>query len=175
MKTLRSLAAGCVVAGGLVALSVPAFAAGGDSPSTPTCPRGKVYDQAKMKCVEQSSGLVDDNSLLAYAATMSRVGRYDEALHVLDLLADPNTPVALNYRGYATRKLGRLDEGIGYYLKSVALDPDYTLVREYLGEAYVIQGKLDLAKQQLGEIEKRCGTTCESYGELAEAIQAAKT
>jgi hypothetical protein len=28
-------------------------------------------------------------------------------------------PRALNYRGYATRKLGRTDEGIGYYLKSV--------------------------------------------------------
>jgi hypothetical protein len=54
----------------------------------------------------------------------------------------------------------------------VALDPDYTLVREYLGEAYVIQGKLDLAKQELAEIEKRCGTTCEPYEDLAEAISA---
>jgi hypothetical protein len=52
----------------------------------------------------------------------------------------------------------------------VALDPDYTLVREYLGEAYVSQGRLDLAEQQLVEIEKRCGTTCEAYEDLAEAI-----
>ena len=64
-------------------------------------------------------------------------------------MQNPNTAEALNYRGYATRKLGRVDEGIGYYLQSVALDPEYTLVREYLGEAYVIQGKLDLAKEQL--------------------------
>ena len=61
---------------------------------------------------------------------------------MLDLLNNPNTPRALNYRGYATRKLGRTDEGIGYYLKSVALDPNYPQVREYLGEAYVIRGQI---------------------------------
>jgi hypothetical protein len=55
----------------------------------------------------------------------------------------------------------------------VALDPSYTLVREYLGEAYLIKGDVDSAKQQLTEIEKRCGTTCEPYEELADAIQAA--
>jgi Flp pilus assembly protein TadD len=57
---------------------------------------------------------------------------------------DPNTPRALNYRGYATRKLGRTDEGIGYYLKSVTLDPNCAQVREYLGEAYVIKGNYEL-------------------------------
>jgi len=34
------------------------------------------------------------------------------------------------------RKLTRTDEGIGYYLKSVALDPKYPQVRGYFGEAY---------------------------------------
>jgi hypothetical protein len=32
----------------------------------------------------------------------------------LDTLENPNTPRALNYRGYATRKLVRTDEGITY-------------------------------------------------------------
>ena len=49
------------------------------------------------------------------------------------------------------------------------------LVREYLGEAYVTQGKLDLAKAELAEIEKRCGTTCEPYEDLAEAIEHAES
>jgi Flp pilus assembly protein TadD len=126
-----------------------------------------------MRCVAQSSGVVDDDSLVAYAAALSRDGRYDEAITVLDLMENPNTAEALNYRGYATRNLGRVEEGIGYYLQSVALDPEYTLVREYLGEAYVIQGRIDLATEQLAEIEKRCGTTCEPYEDLAEAIAAA--
>ena len=45
--------------------------------------------------------------------------RYRQAIDVLDLLDNSNNPCALNYRGYATRKLGH------YYLKSVALDPEY--------------------------------------------------
>jgi tetratricopeptide (TPR) repeat protein len=164
--------AAALLAGGLFTL--PALAAGGGGGSdVPACPAGKVYSKQKQMCVEAQSGVFDDETLTDYAYALARDGRYGEALQVLDRLQNPNTAVALNYRGYATRKLGRIDEGVGYYLKSVALDPDYTLVREYLGEAYVIQGKLDLAKEQLGEIEKRCGTTCEPYGDLAEAIAAA--
>ena len=105
-----------------------------------------------------------------YAYALAKADRYQEAIDVLDLLDNPTTPRALNYRGYATRKLGRTDEGIGYYLKSVALDPNYPQVREYLGEAYIIEGKYDLAKQQLSTIEKLCGKDCEYYEDLAEAL-----
>ena len=78
----------------------------------------------------------------------------------------------MNYRGYVTRKLGRTDEGISYYLKSVAMDPKYSLVREYLGEAYVIKGQIDLAKDQLSTIKTLCGnTSCEEYQDLNNAIQ----
>ena len=170
MKSLLLLTGAMFVAG---ALSAPAFGIAGGGSDTPTCKRGKVYDQRKQMCVEAEAGLIDDKSLVDYASALARAERYDEALATLDLMQDPNTPEALNYRGYATRKLGRVEEGIGYYKQSVALDPDYTLVREYLGEAYVTQGKMDLAKLELAEIEKRCGTTCEPYEDLAEAIEAA--
>ena len=166
--TLAAMLAGAPVASALAA-------GGGGGSSRPTCPRGQVYDMRTLRCVDQSSGIVDDDSLVAYAGALSGEARYEEALAVLDLMRDPDTPVALNYRGYATRSLGRVEEGIGYYLQSVALDPDYTLVREYLGEAYVSQGKLQLAAAQLAEIEKRCGTTCEPYLDLAEAIAAAQS
>jgi len=156
-------------AGGLLAL--PALAAGdGGGSDTPTCPSGQVYSQQKKMCVSSTSGVMDDKSLTTYAYALAQEGRYQEALATLDLLQNPNTAEALNYRGYATRKLGRVDEGIGFYLQSVALDPEYTLVREYLGEAYVIKGDISNAKLQLTEIEKRCGTTCEPYQDLAEAI-----
>jgi Flp pilus assembly protein TadD len=71
---------------------------------------------------------------------LAKDNRHEEALALLDTLKDPNTAKALNYRGYATRKLGRTDEGIGYYLQSVKLDLQYAKVREYLGEAYVVTG-----------------------------------
>jgi hypothetical protein len=57
--------------------------------------------------------------LTEYAFALAKADRFQEAIDVLDLLDDPNTPRALNYRVYATRKLGRVDEGIGYYLKSI--------------------------------------------------------
>ena len=52
----------------------------------------------------------------------------------------------------------------------MAIDPDFVLAREYLGEGYVAAGKFDLAREQLREIGNRCGTNCEEYMELAEVI-----
>jgi tetratricopeptide (TPR) repeat protein len=138
-----------------------------------TCEPGYVWDAHKHKCLVKRSDVLPDPELTEYAYALAKADRYQEALDVLDTLENPNTPRALNYRGYATRKLGRTDEGIGYYLKSVALDPEYPQVREYLGEAYVIQGKFDLAKDQLATIEKICGKECEYYDDLAEAIRQA--
>jgi tetratricopeptide (TPR) repeat protein len=139
-----------------------------------TCAPGQVWDKKTHKCLERHSGVLPDPDLTEYAYSLAKADRYQEAIDVLDILDNPNTPRALNYRGYATRKLGRTDEGIGYYLKSVALDPNYSQVREYLGEAYVIQGKFDLAKDQLATIEKLCGSKdCEYYEDLADALKTA--
>jgi Flp pilus assembly protein TadD len=119
---------------------------------------GEVWDSKSQKCVKAENGVLPDEALTDYAFALVRAGRYGEALAVLDLLKKPNTPVALNYRGYATRKLGRIDEGISYYLQSVALDPHYAQVREYLGEAYLLKGDMARAKAQLQAIKQICGT-----------------
>ena len=130
-----------------------------------------MWDIKEHKRLTMHSDVLPDTQLVEYAYALAKAERYDEALQTLDLLKDPNTPRALNYRGYATRKLGRTDEGIGYYLRSVAMDPNYAQVREYLGEAYVLQGKLDLARDQLKTIAKICRSTdCEEYEDLADAI-----
>jgi tetratricopeptide (TPR) repeat protein len=138
-----------------------------------TCPKGHVWSVKRKACVRMHSGVLPDDAMADYAYALAKADRYAEALDVLDLMTDQNTPKALNYRGYATRKLGRTDEGIGYYLRSVALDPHYAQVREYLGEAYVIKGRLDLAKDQLTTIKTLCGTDCEQYRDLSEAIEKA--
>jgi tetratricopeptide (TPR) repeat protein len=140
-------------------------------PDLTTCEPGQVWDATRHKCLQRRSNVLPDSDLTEYAYALAKANRFQEAIDVLDLLMNPDTPRALNYRGYATRKLGRIDEGIGYYLRSIALDPDYTQAREYLGEAYVIEGKFDLAKDQLATIEKICGSKdCEYYGELAKAL-----
>ena len=135
-----------------------------------TCAPGMVWDAKHRKCLMRHSGVLPDPDLTEYAYALAKADRYQEAIDVLDLLGNPNTPRALNYRGYATRKLGHTDEGIGYYLKSVTLDPNYPQVREYLGEAYVIKGNDELAREQLSTIEKLCGKDCEYYEDLAEAL-----
>jgi Flp pilus assembly protein TadD len=154
-------------------------AAGGGAGSVPrpknqsdltTCQPGMVWDKKQHKCLVRHSGVLPDPELTEYAFSLAKADRYQEAIDVLDLLDNPNTPRALNYRGYATRKLGRTDEGISYYLKSVELDPNYPQVREYLGEAYVVEGKYDLAKDQLATIEKLCGSACVYYKDLTNAL-----
>ncbi|KQV68297.1 tetratricopeptide repeat protein [Rhizobium sp. Root1220] len=154
------------------AFSTPVFAIGGssDGETVPTCNKGQVYDKKTKKCVKQSSANITDENRSDYAYSLAKAGRYEEALAMLDTLKDQNTAEALNYRGYATRKLGRTDEGISYYLKSVQLDPQYAKVREYLGEAYVVKGRIDLARDQLNTIKTICGTHCEEYQDLNQAI-----
>jgi len=162
-----------LVLGGLIAasaFSVPVFAAGDDSETMPVCKKGEVYDKKAKKCVKQSSANITDENRTDYAYSLAKSGRFDEALAMLDTVKDQNNAEVLNYRGYATRKLGRTDEGISYYLQSVKLDPQYAKVREYLGEAYVIKGQLDMAKDQLATIKTICGTGCEEYQDLNAAI-----
>ena len=152
----------------------PAIADGGgggnERSNTKACDKGEVWDSRSQRCVKAENGVLPDEALTDYAFVLIKAGRYSEALAILDLLKSPNTPVALNYRGYATRKLGRIDEGISYYLKSVALDPHYAQVREYLGEAYLLKGDTASAKAQLQAIKLICGTVCEAYEHLAVAI-----
>ncbi|VVO26205.1 tetratricopeptide repeat protein [Pseudomonas fluorescens] len=149
-----------------------AFAEGDEEKpvNKPECPKGQVWDSKQQKCLMQNSSLVPDADRTDYAYRLAKDGRYAEALALLDTLQQPNTAKALNYRGYATRKLGRTDEGIGYYLQAVKLDPQYAQVREYLGEAYVLTGRLDLAQEQLQQIKSICGSSCEEYQDLAAAI-----
>ena len=170
----RSLIAVAAALGFSLMIAGPARAdggggGGGDSSNT-TCPRGEVYDARSMSCVKQGSQVLPDDVLTNYAYALAKAWRYDEALDVLDQLKNPNTPEALNYRGYVTRKMGRIDEGIAYYHKSIALDPRYAKVREYLGEAYVIKGDIGHAEAQLRAIKTICGTGCEQYQHLALAI-----
>ena len=84
--------------------------------------------------------------------------------------AEARTPGLVPAVMSTTRKLGHIDEGITYYLKSVALDPRYAQVREYLGEAYLVKGDIASAKVQLQAIKGICGTVCEEYQHLAVAI-----
>jgi tetratricopeptide (TPR) repeat protein len=152
-------------------LAAPALTAGGGGQEDPPkCPAGKVLDKKTNKCVDAQRGAVDDDSLYAYGRALAHGGRYGEAITILSLAADKTDPRILNYLGYSHRKAGRVTVGLGYYQEALRHNPDYTLVREYMGEAYLQQGNVEAAKEQLTEIERRCGKGCEEYAELAKQI-----
>jgi len=158
-------------------LAWPAFSAGGDSGSgasdqTPTCKSGEVYDKTEKKCVPAKQGAVDDDSLFETGRALAYAGKYGEAIQMLGLVSDKNDPRVLNMLGFSHRKSGRIDVGLGYYQEALTINPDFTLAREYLGEAYLTLGDLAAAKNQLSEIEKRCGKGCAEYAALEKQIAA---
>ncbi len=54
------------------------------------------------------------------------------------------------------RSIGFMTALGDYYHQALAIDPGYTKVREYLGEAYLQKGDVAKAKEQLMEIADRC-------------------
>jgi len=119
-------------------------------------------------------GEIDDETLYRQGARLAVDGRYENAIAVLSLVERQDDARVLNYLGFSNRKLGNFDAGLAFYHRAIAVDPNYTLVREYLGEAYLQLGRIDLARDQLKEIENRCGTTCEPYQDLAEELARAE-
>ena len=150
---------------------VYAMGDGNSGSSTPKkCKKGEVKDK-NGKCVKASSGVLPDEDLYQQGRALAKAGEYDWALTVLSAISNQNDPRVLNYIGYSYRKSGDIDKGVAYYHKALAIDPNYVLVREYLGEGYIAAGKVNLARAELAEIAKRCGTTCEEYQDLAEELQ----
>ncbi len=172
-KIIRTGLAAILTSALLAPIPVVYAASDGGSSNQVTCKRKMVWDKKKKKCVKvkKSSGLDDDN-LYEAARDLAYHQRYEEAIDVLKLAANPNDPRILNYMGYSTRKLGRVEEGLTYYQAALKADPDYTLVMEYMGEAFLQLGKVDKAREQLAEIEKRCGVGCREYTMLDKAITA---
>jgi tetratricopeptide (TPR) repeat protein len=152
------------------ATPVPA-ADGGGFTITPSCKKGKVWDKRKKKCVRvKKSSMFDDESIYQTGRDLAMRGRFDDAIVVLSNSRNKNDPRVLNYLGYSHRNVGRIDVGLGYYQKALRIDPDYTLVREYMGEAFLQKGEVDRARNQLVEIENRCGKKCREYAMLAQRI-----
>jgi len=171
MKVQLALATILALTIGAASLA-PVYAMGdgnSGSSSPKKCKKGEVLKNGK--CVKATSGILPDEDLYQQGRALAQAGEYDWALTILQAVSNKNDPRVLNYIGYSNRKSGRLDVALGYYNKALAIDPNFVLAREYLGEGYVAAGRADLAKLQLTEIANRCGTTCEEYQELAEHIE----
>ncbi len=74
----------------------------------------------------------------------------------------------LNYLGYTLRKTGNFEKAETFYLEGLKIDSSHFGLNEYLGELYVLTGRIELAKKRLGVLK---GCNCEEYDELKELIE----
>jgi tetratricopeptide (TPR) repeat protein len=118
----------------------------------------------------QKGSFLNQDQIYSLGYWQAKNGHYATALATLQSARDQNDPRVQTMVGFALRKLGRVDEAFGYYLKAVAIRPNATTTRQYLGEAYLQIGDVARAREQLAEIAQRCGTSCEDYTSLAEEI-----
>ena len=163
-----------------LSITVPAqvLAAGSDTPTTSTKPKpeeacrklGKVYNKETKKCEEKQAGL-DQESIFESGLAYAYAGQYEEALAIFSLAPEPLDPRVLNLKGFSHRKLGEIEKGMAYYKHSIAIDPEYTLVREYYGEALLQIGDVAAAEDQLDTIKSLCKSEeCQPYKQLFAAI-----
>jgi hypothetical protein len=150
------------------------------SPMQLHCKKGEVIKTIRKKgkpnkkmCVKAMGSLLTDPELYQQGMLLAKQGEYDWALSVFSAEQNQNDPATLTMMGYSNRKAGRLELGITYYQKALALDANYLKTREYLGEGYVMAGRIDLAKIQLNEIATRGGLGSEEYVDLKKAIDTA--
>jgi tetratricopeptide (TPR) repeat protein len=170
MTTIVYKAAGLLVASGLAAALVASPLMAEGRISKDTGPAGACDAQVKgtaawSACVGAASQKMADEELFYAGYWLAKNGQYDKALSYLTLAQSKDERVH-TYIGFATRKLGYVDEALPHYRKALAMNPDYVVARAYLGEAFLIKGEPDKARQELGEIAERCGTSCPAYVDL---------
>lgn len=137
------------------------------------CPAGT--SRTARDCAQRRSERQSDDALYARGRALALAGDYAAALAVLDSVHRGDDPMVFTMRGYATRKLGRIDEAMVLYARALTLDPDNVNTHEYIGEAYVTIGRIDLARLEMVKVQRACGNTeCEQYEDLTRAIAAAR-
>jgi Tfp pilus assembly protein PilF len=169
MIALRSaMAVACLGLGLALAATGPA-AADFDPPVKKKVDCSKPENKNKAAC-KPSHGEANDDEIYNAGYWMARQGQYAEALAVFRTAQDQNDPRILTGIGFTTRKMGDVDAAFAYYDRALARAPDMVLTRAYLGEAFIMKGNVTAAESQLGEIARRCGTSCEAYAQLSNTI-----
>ena len=136
------------------------------------CFRGKIWSKEERKCVkEEKSSSLDQDLIYFQGRDLANDGQFSDAIRVLAMAPDQEDARVLNYLGFSNRKLGKMDKALGFYHAAIAANPDYTLVREYLGEAFIQLGQLEKAREQLTQLERICGgKSCNEYSMLSKVI-----
>jgi len=108
----------------------------------------------------------------AKAKTMIEAKDYKGAIPLLQQVVakDAKNADAFNLLGFATRKSGDANSSLQYYNQALALDPKHVGAHEYIGEAYLMMGRLPEAEQHLARLEALCVFGCVEHRTLKAAI-----
>ena len=148
-----------------------ALAAGSSSKSkAKTCKRGETYSRRAKKCVRDDSASLTREDRYEAGRLLALAGDFEGAIATLER-ADRADPRVLNYLGYSARKLGRVEEGMAHYRAALAIDPDFTLARSYMGQAMLQAGDREGALEQLRLIRAVTGPVSLEYVELRDALR----
>ncbi|HWA59839.1 MAG TPA: tetratricopeptide repeat protein [Caulobacteraceae bacterium] len=111
----------------------------------------------------------------AYVRAVSLINehRWDEAWRSLtdaEAAIGPH-PDILTYKGYVSRKLGRLDDAERYYRQALAMAPAHRGATEYYGELKVVRGDLPGARAMLARLDAQCTFGCAEAEDLRRWIE----
>ena len=106
----------------------------------------------------------------AYATIYDR-NNYAAAIKQLKALGHDDHPNVANLIGYSYRKLGDYKLSQVWYERALKADPNHVLTWQYYGLWQIEQGNRDQAQYHLSRIAAICGTDCEEYRSLAEALE----
>lgn len=134
------------------------------------CPSGTKYNNATKQCKVVNASLLDDRQLYEQGRSLALAGFYHDALDTFAAIRDKHDAMVLTMIGYSKRKLGFTDEGIAIYQQALAIEPNNLYTHEYLGEGYLAAGRVDLAELELDKLQTLCGTACEQYLDLQNAL-----
>jgi Flp pilus assembly protein TadD len=98
--------------------------------------------------------------------------RWTDAIEKLGRIVEenPQSADAYNLLGYSFRNAGNTTRAMQAYKRALTLDPKHTGALEYQGVLFVMLGDLDKANDNLARIKTICGTGCDEYKDLAQAI-----
>ena len=77
-----------------------------------------------------------------------------------------------NLYAYSLRKSGssQMDLVFKHYNEALRIDPKHRGAHEYIGEAYLMVGNVNKAKEHLGQLDKLCFFGCSEHSDLKRAI-----
>jgi predicted Zn-dependent protease len=135
-------------------------------------PNDPFDQQVKAKKKKRQDNRSEWRDLYRLAVSQVQEGRYEAAMTTFVALEDAKSADVENYLGYTNRKMGRFEEARVHYENALAIDPEHRGALEYFGELHVETGKLEEAQGLLQRLADVCGTNCQEYQALADAIAA---